>query len=61
MNISWDYRGSGTDVRLSSGHPHTMHGNYWNTWVQSGLQKMIDVCINTTVPHPHGDATLCRT
>jgi hypothetical protein len=61
MNISWDYQGDGTDVSLSSGHPHTLHGNYWNTWVQSGLQEMIDVCINTTVPHPHDNPTLCRT
>jgi hypothetical protein len=61
MNIGWDYQGNGTDVSLSSGHPHTLHGNYWNTWVQSGLKKMIDVCINTTLPHPHDNPALCRT
>jgi hypothetical protein len=59
MTISWDYRGDGKDVSLSSGHPNTMHGNYWNTWVQSGLQEMIDRCINTTLRHPHGNVALC--
>jgi hypothetical protein len=39
----------GTDtgyISLSSGAPYTIHGDFWNTWVQSRLNELVDACIN---------------
>jgi len=63
LALQWDYQGSGRDLTLSSsahdGVPFNMHSDFWNTWVQSGLDSMVDRCINTTTAHPHGSATIC--
>jgi len=58
MTISWDYRGRGRNLKLSSGG-FSMHADFWNTWVQSGLRQIIDRCINTSSAHPHG-TRLCE-
>jgi hypothetical protein len=58
LKISWDYQGDGRDLELSS-HGFSMHADFWNTWVQSGLRRAIDGCINTTTDHPHGSTTIC--
>jgi Domain of unknown function (DUF1996) len=39
----------GTDsgyISLSSGAPFTIHGDFWNTWVQSRLNVLVVACIN---------------
>lgn len=62
LAISWDYQGDGSDLALSSdheGHRFSMHSDFWNTWVQSGLQSMITRCVNTTTAHPHGNQNIC--
>ncbi|HEX2234932.1 MAG TPA: DUF1996 domain-containing protein, partial [Actinomycetota bacterium] len=59
MTLKWDYQGDGRDVTLASGSPYTMHGDFWNTWVQTGLEQMVDQCINTSSGHPHGSQTVC--
>ncbi len=62
MTFSWEYQGDGKDLRLASGtikKPFTMHADFWNTWVQGGLQKMIDDCIDTSSSHPHGNEAVC--
>ncbi|WP_344061956.1 DUF1996 domain-containing protein [Nostocoides vanveenii] len=52
---SWDYRGNGKDVALSSGMwpaagaGYTFHADFWNTWEPATLQYMTDQCINTGV------------
>ena len=56
--IQFQYTGNGTDVELSS-DPMTgktdgqsMHADFWNAWVQSGLQSMVAHCVT-----PGGAAT----
>lgn len=62
MDVKWDYRGDGSDVALASdlvaraaGNPvrsgQTLHGDFWNTWVQTGgahggLVGMVANCVN---------------
>jgi hypothetical protein len=41
----------GTDssgVTLSSGPTYTLHGDFWNTWVQSDLDSLVANCLNTS-------------
>lgn len=74
LTVNWwyDYQGSGADLALSSGprdangrlipgrqSQWTMHSDFWNTWVQTGLSSMISRCINTTSAHPHGSSSVC--
>jgi hypothetical protein len=33
-------------ISLSSGAPYTIHGDFWNTWVQSRLNELVDACID---------------
>jgi hypothetical protein len=40
--------GSG-GVTLSSGPPHTLHGDFWNTWQQAKLDHLVAVCLNAGV------------
>lgn len=50
---SWDYRGTGKNIRLSSGmgmaagQGYTYHTDFWNTWVPETLSDMVSTCINT--------------
>jgi len=51
----FDYQGDGTNIGVSSGDIHSIHGDFWNTWVQPSLTKAINRCIKTTnTDHPHG-------
>jgi Domain of unknown function (DUF1996) len=63
LDITWNYQGSGTDLMVSSaltgGDRFGLHADFWNTWVQSGLQTAITRCVNTTTAHPHGSSTIC--
>lgn len=64
--IKWDYQGDGTDVALTSDlmqrhmgndveSGQTLHGDFWNTWVQTGgvhngLEGMVQSCIRANNP-----------
>jgi hypothetical protein len=48
-NISWDYRGNGRNVRISSGPGYTAHADFLNSWTAPGLTDMLDDCVNTTM------------
>lgn len=41
---------SGRGVTLSSGGPWTYHSAFWNTWVQSGLTRLVSTCMNHNQP-----------
>jgi hypothetical protein len=44
---------SGT-VTLSSGAASTMHSDFWNTWDQTELERLVVECINNVSPSkPH--------
>lgn len=67
ITVNWDYKGNGSDVRLSSDPVNcatncnwTMHGDFWNTWVQTGgrfggMAGMVAQCVNKMT----GSATMC--
>lgn len=50
---SWDYKGNGKDIKLSSGmgsaagKGYTFHADFLQTWVPDELQRMVTTCINT--------------
>lgn len=51
----FDYQGSGRNITISSGDIHSVHGDFWNTWVQPDFERAIDRCITTTIKdHSHG-------
>jgi len=55
MTQRFDYQGDGRNISISSGDIHSLHADFWNTWVQTGLTRAIDRCIKTTITdHPHG-------
>ena len=51
--IQYAYTGDGSDLTLSSdamlggAHGSSMHGDFWNAWVQTGLVKMVHDCITS--------------
>lgn len=51
---SWDYKGDGTDVQLSSGmgdaagKGYTFHADFFQAWVPTELKRMVTTCINTS-------------
>ncbi len=56
----FDYQGRGLDISISSGDIHSVHGDFWNTWVQPAFERAVDNCITTTITdHPHGFAGDC--
>lgn len=65
MTINWKYQGNGKDIILSSDRPtdpagRTLHGDFWNTWVQTGgtnggMVEMVKKCVNTLT----GSKTMC--
>ncbi len=60
MTQRFGYQGSGRDISISSGDIHSVHADFWNTWVQSGFKRAVDNCITTTIKdHPHGFAGDC--
>ena len=49
------YAVSVTGHTLSSGALSTMHGDFWNTWDQDGLEALVDRCLNGTTSCPRID------
>lgn len=37
---------SSTSITLSSGGSYTAHADFWNTWDQTGLQKLVTRCLD---------------
>ena len=37
---------SASGITLSSGAYYTAHADFWNTWDQAGLQRLVDRCLN---------------
>ncbi|MDR5684469.1 MAG: DUF1996 domain-containing protein [Armatimonadota bacterium] len=37
------------NITLASGSVYSIHGDFWNTWDQSRLQKLTDDCLNRNV------------
>lgn len=35
-----------TGYRLSSGAPDTLHADFWNTWQQGALERLVTDCLN---------------
>lgn len=57
MVVAYGYTGNGSNVRLSSdpvgGTPgRTMHADFWNTWVQPGMERMVAECVNAQTGPP---------
>jgi hypothetical protein len=44
-------------LTLSSGPPHTMHADFWNTWQQDRLDQLVDDCLVARVHCGSVDAT----
>jgi hypothetical protein len=40
--------GENVRIKLSSGPYWTMHADFWNTWVQSRLERLTDTCIRAS-------------
>ncbi|MDX6256656.1 MAG: hypothetical protein QOJ11_2990 [Frankiales bacterium] len=40
---------SSASISLSSGPYYTAHADFWNTWDQPGLQRLVDRCLNAHV------------
>jgi hypothetical protein len=49
QNVSWNYRGNGRDLRLSSGPGFTAHGDFLNGWTDPGLGDLLSHCVNTAM------------
>jgi len=45
FSTRWRIDGSLDGVRLSSGAPHTAHADFWNTWVQSEMNRLTVKCL----------------
>ena len=45
MAIDLGLSGPGHDLRLASGNVYSAHGDFFNAWDPSGLQREIDMCI----------------
>ncbi|MBP9761784.1 DUF1996 domain-containing protein [Candidatus Saccharibacteria bacterium] len=50
MNTSWDYRGNGKDLVLSSGSIYSYHADFLNAWDPAFFKQMVDTCINVDIP-----------
>jgi hypothetical protein len=52
-SLQFQYIGAGTDVALSSDamagttDGRSAHGDFWNTWQQADLERLVAACINT--------------
>jgi hypothetical protein len=59
--LQFPYTGKGNDLELSSDAMMNMtdgmslHGDFWNAWVPSGMSTMVKSCVNST----SGPATVC--
>lgn len=45
MSIKFPIFGGGHDLRLASGNIYSAHGDFWNAWDPSGLEREIRSCI----------------
>jgi hypothetical protein len=50
MNVTFPLPTSQGPVRLSSGKPSTAHADFFNTWVQGELKRLVSHCINNVSP-----------
>ena len=50
MNVTFPLPTSRGPVRLSSGRPATAHADFFNTWVQGELRRLVSRCINNVAP-----------
>jgi Domain of unknown function (DUF1996) len=50
MNVHFPLPTSRGPVRLSSGKPSTAHADFFNTWNQKALKKLVSHCINDVGP-----------
>jgi hypothetical protein len=46
QNISYQYKGNGTDFLLSCGPAACVHVDYINAWPEAIMQRIADVCVN---------------
>jgi hypothetical protein len=44
MSIKWGFV-NGKDITLASGAAYTLHGDFWNAWVQPDLDDLVHDCI----------------
>ncbi len=40
---------SSSSITLASGAYYTVHADFWNTWDQTGLQTLVNRCLNAHV------------
>jgi hypothetical protein len=50
MNVTFPLPTSQGPVRLSSGRPSTAHADFFNTWNQGELRRLVSHCINDVGP-----------
>jgi Domain of unknown function (DUF1996) len=63
MNVTFPLPTSRGPVRLSSGRPATAHADFFNTWNQGELRRLVSTCINgvgPSKPRPEGCKKLGR-
>ncbi len=48
IRLEWVVGSTTGDITLASGAPHTIHGDFWNTWDQATLDGLIVNCINAS-------------
>ena len=63
MNVTFPLPTSRGPVRLSSGKPSTAHADFFNTWNQKALKRLVSHCINDvgpSKPRPTGCKKLGR-
>ena len=53
LNIFYPITGDPSGLTLASGNINSLHGDFFNTWVQSELERLVNTCI---VPDIHCDA-----
>lgn len=47
LNVRFDTKNA-TGMFLSSGEPATAHGDFWNTWDQAELERLVARCLGST-------------
>jgi hypothetical protein len=46
MRLEYPVGPSSAGLSLASGPTYTIHGDFWNTWDQAVLQRLVDRCLN---------------
>lgn len=49
MRLEYPVGTDGGAITLASGAPHTLHGDFWNTWRQPRLNHFVATCLNAAV------------